>query len=541
MKLRVLRISTDTPPPYSDNQASKPVTSQTTAGVGTHTLTNLVGNVMKTVHTDVAIIGAGSAGLSAYRAAKAEGAAALLIEGGAYGTTCARVGCMPSKLLIAAAEAAHDAARTAPFGVHVDGAIRIDGRAVMQRLKSERDRFVGFVVDGVEAMPADDRLIGHARFIDDGLLQVGDHTLVHAKRVVIATGSAPDMPEMFAALGDRAIVNDDVFAWSDLPKSVAVVGAGVIGLELGQALSRLGVRVSVLGARGHVGPLTDPAIRDYAHHIFADEFHFEPRAEVLAATRDGDAVHLRYRSTAGELVEDTFDYVLVATGRKPNLAGLALNNTSLELDRRGMPVYDARTLQAGRHPVFIAGDANGVLPLLHEAADEGRSAGSNAARFPDSHAPRAPRAARDRVHGPGHRDGRRKACGSGGGFVRRRRGELRRPGTQPRHAAQPRPDARLRRPGEPAVRRRGVDRAGRRAHRASACLGAADEPDRRRDAGDAVLSPGDRGRLAHRVARCRQAVAGRGDRKPCASCLDETRRRAGCCRSVSEPSFNTTR
>ena len=383
MKLRVLRISTDTPPPYSDNQASKPVTSQTTAGVGTHTLTNLVGNVMKTVHTDVAIIGAGSAGLSAYRAAKAEGAAALLIEGGAYGTTCARVGCMPSKLLIAAAEAAHDAARTAPFGVHVDGAIRIDGRAVMQRLKSERDRFVGFVVDGVEAMPADDRLIGHARFIDDGLLQVGDHTLVHAKRVVIATGSAPDMPEMFAALGDRAIVNDDVFAWSDLPKSVAVVGAGVIGLELGQALSRLGVRVSVLGARGHVGPLTDPAIRDYAHHIFADEFHFEPRAEVLAATRDGDAVHLRYRSTAGELVEDTFDYVLVATGRKPNLAGLALNNTSLELDGRGMPVYDARTLQAGRHPVFIAGDANGVLPLLHEAADEGRSAGSNAARFPD--------------------------------------------------------------------------------------------------------------------------------------------------------------
>jgi dihydrolipoamide dehydrogenase len=338
---------------------------------------------MKTLHTDVAVIGAGSAGLTAYRAAKAAGASTILIEGGHYGTTCARVGCMPSKLLIAAAEAAHDAARTAPFGVHVDGAIRVDGREVMQRVKGERDRFVGFVVEGVEALPAEDRLVGHARFIDDGLLQVGDHTKVHARSIVIATGSTPDMPDMYRALGDRAIVNDDVFAWSDLPRSVAVIGAGVIGLELGQALSRLGVRVSVLGARGRVGPLTDPAIRGYAEKTFADALHFEPRATVEAATREGNSVHLRYRSDTGALIDDTFDYVLVATGRKPNVAGLGLNHTSLALDERGVPVYDPATLQAGAYPVFIAGDAIGILPLLHEAADEGRAAGTNAARFPD--------------------------------------------------------------------------------------------------------------------------------------------------------------
>src|SRR5258705_1615673 len=124
---------------------------------------------MKTVQIDVAIIGAGSAGLPAYRAAKAAGSSAILIEGGPYGTTCARVGCMPSKLLIAAAETAHAASRTAPFGVHVDGAIRIDGRAVMARVKSEPDRFVGFVVDSVEGIPAEHRLVGYAWFIDDGL------------------------------------------------------------------------------------------------------------------------------------------------------------------------------------------------------------------------------------------------------------------------------------------------------------------------------------------------------------------------------------
>jgi dihydrolipoamide dehydrogenase len=338
--------------------------------------------IMNTIHTDVAIIGAGSAGLSAYRAVKAAGASAILIEGGAHGTTCARVGCMPSKLLIAAADAAYHATHADAFGVHIDGAVRIDGREVMARVKRERDRFVGFVVAGVDAMPDADKLIGYARFIDDNLLQVGEHTRVHAKSVVIATGSSPVMPAMYRALGDRAVINDDVFAWDDLPKRVAVIGAGVIGLELGQALARLGVRVSVLGARGRVGPLSDPDVRGYAERVFAEALHFEPRAQVEAALREGDEVRLRYVSGAGELIEDTFDYVLVAAGRKPNVGGLGLHDTSLALDDDGSPLHDALTLQAGTHPVFIAGDANGVLPLLHEAADEGRAAGTNAARYP---------------------------------------------------------------------------------------------------------------------------------------------------------------
>jgi dihydrolipoamide dehydrogenase len=336
---------------------------------------------MKTLHIDVAVIGAGSAGLPAFRAAKAAGASVVLIEGGAYGTTCARVGCMPSKLLIAAAEAAHAARSSAPFGVHVDGDVRIDGREVMARVKGERDRFVGFVVESTESIPDEERLIGYAQFIDDNVLQVGDHTRVYAKSVVIATGSSPYVPAMYQALGDRAIINDDVFAWDDLPRKVAVVGAGVIGLELGQALAWLGVDVTMLGARGRVGPLSDPAIKDYARNVFSDVFHFEPHAQVEAATREGDSVHLRYRDSAGELREDTFDYVLVTAGRRPNMDKLALHNTSLEVDARGVPVFDPSTLQAGKHPVFVAGDANDVLPLLHEAADEGRSAGDNAARL----------------------------------------------------------------------------------------------------------------------------------------------------------------
>src|SRR6188472_3777124 len=122
---------------------------------------------MQILDTDVAIIGAGTAGLAAYRTVKAAGQRALLIESGPYGTTCARVGCMPSKLLIAAAEAAHGPSKWDEFGLKLEGELRVDGRAVMSRVKRERDRFVGFVLEGVESIPAADRIRGHARFVDD--------------------------------------------------------------------------------------------------------------------------------------------------------------------------------------------------------------------------------------------------------------------------------------------------------------------------------------------------------------------------------------
>jgi dihydrolipoamide dehydrogenase len=337
---------------------------------------------MTTIQTDVAVIGAGTAGLAAYRAAVAAGKRAVIIEGGPYGTTCARVGCMPSKLLIAAAEAAHELRHTAPFGVHVDGQVRIDGREVMARVRGERDRFVGFVVRGVENIPESDRLRGHARFIDNTTLEVDGHTTVRASRVVIATGSRPALPAPFKAFGDRLIVNDDVFAWEDLPNSVVVFGPGVIGLELGQALSRLGVRVRVFGVSGSLGPLTDPAIRAYAAKAFNDEFYLEPEASVTEMARDGDQVVVTYADREGRSVTERFDYALAATGREPNVRGLGLENTGLALDQRGVPVFDPETLQCGNAPVFIAGDANNILPLLHEAADEGKAAGENAASYP---------------------------------------------------------------------------------------------------------------------------------------------------------------
>jgi len=338
---------------------------------------------MKELQVDVAVIGGGTAGLGAYRAAKAHSNKVVMIEGGPYGTTCARVGCMPSKLLIAAAESVHQIEKAPGFGIHPQGEIEINGREVMQRVKSERDRFVGFVLEGVDEIPAEDKISGYATFIDNQTLLVDDHTRIEAKRVVIATGSRPAYPAVWNELGDKLIINDDVFDWNDLPESVAVFGPGVIGLELGQALHRLGVKVKLFGLGGQVGPLTDPEIMAYANKTFSDEFYLDADVKIESMKRKEDKVEILFINKQGELETFITDYVLAATGRRPNVDKLNIENTDVNLDERGVPVADHFTLQTSVDSIFIAGDASNQIPLLHEAADQGRIAGDNAGRYPD--------------------------------------------------------------------------------------------------------------------------------------------------------------
>ena len=331
---------------------------------------------------DVAVIGAGSAGLPAFRAARKYTENIVLIEGGTYGTTCARVGCMPSKLLIAAAEAAHSVEAASGFGVHASKPT-INGEEVMGRVRRERDRFVSFVLKDVENIDKKHLIRKHATFLDDLTLQVGDST-IDAKTIVIATGSSPIVLPMFDEIGDRLIVNDDIFEWETLPESVAVFGSGVIGLELGQAMHRLGVRIRLFGRSGSIKPLSDMAIRDYAEKVFKSEFFLDTKANLLGLERVVNKVKIRFVDHEDGIEKaEKFDYVLVATGRSPNVKGLGLENTSLKLDSRGVPIFDPATMQCGNSSVFIAGDANNILPLQHEAADEGYIAGDNAGRFPE--------------------------------------------------------------------------------------------------------------------------------------------------------------
>lgn len=336
---------------------------------------------MKTREVDVAIIGAGTAGMTAYRAAKAHVDSVLVIESGAYGTTCARVGCMPSKLLIAAAEVSHQIDKADVFGIDVDNKT-INGKRVMQRVRDERDRFVGFVVDAVDGWPDEDKLHGKAEFIGPNELVVDGHTRVVAKRIVIAAGSRPMVPKPWYELGDKLIINDDVFYWDDLPSSIAVVGTGVIGMEISQALARLGVRTHLFGVGNQFGPISDPSINAVMGQILASELTLSSDAMVESVRSVAEGVELTYKEN-DQTHTETYDYLLAATGRKSNLDSLNFSATGIALNDRGVPDFDDTTGQVASSHIFIAGDISNAHPLLHEAADDGKIAGDNAGRYPD--------------------------------------------------------------------------------------------------------------------------------------------------------------
>lgn len=346
---------------------------------------------MDTRKVDVAIIGAGSAGLNARREVEKAGKHPLMIESGPYGTTCARVGCMPSKLLIAAADTAHEVGSAGRFGIEVDS-WRVDGAKVFERVRQERDRFAGFVVEDVEALPANQKLRGRARFVAPNTLQVGDHTLVEAESIVIAAGSAPFIPPPYDAIKEHVMVNDDVFELDQVPKTLAVVGTGIIGLELGQALQRLGARTTFFSPFEDLGPFTDPAVKQQTREILDAELDLQLGSQVSLAEKVEGGIRLQWKDSQGAEHEAIYEQVLVAAGRRPQLHGLGLENTGLSLDARGFPAWDATTTQAGDLPIFIAGDVSGHRPLLHEASDEGRIAGANAAIFPElqAHVRRVP-------------------------------------------------------------------------------------------------------------------------------------------------------
>jgi dihydrolipoamide dehydrogenase len=277
---------------------------------------------------------------------------------------------------------AHLLEQAPQFGVHA-GARRIDGHAVMARVRRERDRFVAFVEADIDRIPESQKATGHARFTNKTTLMVGDELRVEARAVVVATGSQPFVPPPFDAIRERMLTSDDIFALPALPASLAVIGTGVIALELGQAMQRLGVRVAFFNPFDELGPFTDPEVKRVVARELASELDLRLGVQVVDAAAVGGGIRLRWQEPGDAAREEVFEHVLVAAGRRPNLAGLGLESTGLLLDAKGRPRIDPLTTQCDDAPIFVAGDAEGHLPLLHEAADEGRIAGENAARYPE--------------------------------------------------------------------------------------------------------------------------------------------------------------
>ncbi len=334
----------------------------------------------ETLRCDVAVIGAGTAGLAAERAARSNGASTLLIDPYFHGTTCATVGCMPSKLLIAASHAAHAVRLSGQFGIEARD-VRIDGKAVMHRVRTERDRFVRLTQESFDEIPDGVRLRGLAKFVDAETLSLDDGRIIEADSIVIATGSSPSVPEAFAKLGNRILTNETIFDLEDLPNSLAVIGSGTIGLELAQAMARLGVEVTLFDNGDRLGGIRCDKVHAALRTAIEDDLRLILNVKLKPSAVDAG---IRIEWSGDSSGDATFDYALVATGRPPNLDSLNLAATGLALDEQGVPEHDRETMRCGESAIFLAGDAGHDLPLLHEASHDGAIAGRNAVAFPAS-------------------------------------------------------------------------------------------------------------------------------------------------------------
>ncbi|PIE53679.1 dihydrolipoyl dehydrogenase [Candidatus Fermentibacteria bacterium] len=321
---------------------------------------------------DVVIIGSGTAGLSALGQVRKRTDNFLLINDGPYGTTCARVGCMPSKALIEAAELYHGRTLYEEMGFYLNGSVAVDGKAVLKRVRRLRDNFVKGVKRSTDNLDENHNIPGRATIKSPNLVEVNGQ-LFKTKKLIIATGSRTVVPGPWKELGDLLLTSDSIFEMEDLPESLAVAGLGAIGLELAQSFARLGVRVTGFDALHTVGGLTDPEVGKAAAEIIGREFPVHLGASVKLKKTLNNKVKVSWEGNS-----ITVNKVLAAVGRRPNIDGLGLENLGVELDKRGLPPVNQHTLQIGDLPVFMPGDVNGRAPILHEAADDGHIAGFNA-------------------------------------------------------------------------------------------------------------------------------------------------------------------
>lgn len=319
---------------------------------------------------DVAIIGAGSAGLSARREVAKETNNYVVIDGGTLGTTCARVGCMPSKVLIQVAEDFERRHKYKEEGIELNGELSIDSKQVMKHVRKLRDRFVRGVIGDMESWVNTHFIAGYAQLLDENTLEVNSEK-IKFKKLIIGIGTTPNIPEMFKDYPEHLLTTDTFFEIDNLPKSMAILGLGVIGLELGQACHRLGVDLVGIARRKSLAGISDPKLLDYAYEKFSNMMNLSFDG-VDSVTKEGDLLCLKSGSKTFKV-----EKVLLTAGR--SLQYGRLNLAAIGLDNNSVPAYNKETLNLEKFPhIFIAGDTTGEKQILHEASDEGRIAGHNA-------------------------------------------------------------------------------------------------------------------------------------------------------------------
>ncbi len=325
---------------------------------------------------DLLIIGSGPGGyVAAIRAAQLGMKTALVERYNTLGGTCLNVGCIPSKALLDSSERYHEAQTT--FEEHGIGVGQL--KLNLSKMIERKNAVVSQTVSGIDYLMKKNRIEvfhGHAAFENDKTVRISrkgkEDQLVQAERFIIATGSKPKVPPSFHYDKKRIITSTEALQLDKLPKQLLVVGAGVIGLELGSVFARLGTEVTVIEYLDRALPTMD---KDCSKEILRPlkklgmKFLFNHQVHE-AKTQGRKAVVALQKREGGEPFQLKADYCLVAIGRRPYTDGLHLAKAGLKTDERGfIPVNEK--LQTAKEHIYAIGDVVGGAMLAHKAEEEG--------------------------------------------------------------------------------------------------------------------------------------------------------------------------
>jgi pyruvate/2-oxoglutarate dehydrogenase complex dihydrolipoamide dehydrogenase (E3) component len=325
---------------------------------------------------NLVVIGAGTAGLVCAAGAAGLGAKVALIERELLGGDCLNVGCVPSKALIRASRAVFDARSSGAFGVRGADGVESDFAAAMERMRRLRAEISGH--DSARRFRDDlgvDVFLGEGRFVAPDAVEVVGRKLSFA-RCAVCTGARAAAPPIAGLAEAGYLTNETVFSLTELPRRLAVIGAGPIGCELAQAFARFGSLVTIIERGAQILGREDRDAADLLQNVLLREgVRIELGVKILGAEKRGEERVLRLER-AGAPFDLAADAILVGIGRAPNLEGLNLEAAGIDYDKNGIKVNDR--LQTSNRRVFAAGDICSKYKFTHMSDAQARIVIANA-------------------------------------------------------------------------------------------------------------------------------------------------------------------
>ena len=324
----------------------------------------------------IAIIGGGPGGYVAAIKAAMLGTDVTVIEKRRVGGTCLNVGCIPTKALLASSSMLNNIKEAKSFGINIDGEINIDFSSIMSR----KDKIVNQLINGIEFLfekRGINLINGFGKLIDKNNIEVtmedGSKEIVNADRIILANGSVPVIPEMFPYDGKTVITSDELLSLQELPKSILIIGGGVIGCEIGQFLRTLGTEVTIVEMNEQLLPFEDKDVAKQLQRQFKKD---KIKVMTGVGVETCQVIDNQAVATLSNGKQIKSQYALVAVGRKPNLNNSGIKELGIEINKGKIVVN--QNLETNIEGIYAIGDLIDTPFLAHVASKEGIVAVENA-------------------------------------------------------------------------------------------------------------------------------------------------------------------